>query len=95
MTDWGEIYAHVCACTGWTWEYIAEHLDLPRLDSLNRYWAQHPPVHMLVAQYMGIKPQPHTQGAQIAHLDDQDAVPVQHMSAPEFDALLRQKGLQT
>lgn len=49
--------AHVCASTGWTWDYVTEHVDLPRLEALNRYWAGHPPVHVMVAAYFGIKPE--------------------------------------
>ncbi len=31
-------------------------LTLPRLAALNRYWADHPPVHLMIAAYLGIKP---------------------------------------
>lgn len=51
-----EVIAHVAASTGWTWDYIAEHVDLPRLAALNTYWDNHPPVHVMVAAYLGIKP---------------------------------------
>jgi hypothetical protein len=54
------LIAHVAICTGWTWDYIAEHVDIPRLESLNRYLAAHPPLHMMVAAYLGIKPKPPT-----------------------------------
>lgn len=56
MTEWGELYAHIAACTGWTWDYIAEHVDLSRLDALNRYWTQWPPLHVMAAAYLGLKP---------------------------------------
>lgn len=55
--DFGEVIAHVCASTGWTWDYVAEHVDLPRLQALNKYWAGHPPVHVMVAAYLGVKPE--------------------------------------
>jgi len=35
--------AHVCASTGWTWDYVADNLDLPRIGHLNDYWRGHPP----------------------------------------------------
>lgn len=54
--DFGEVIAHVCASTGWTWDYVAEHVDLPRLEALTRYWEGHPPTHVMVAAYFGIKP---------------------------------------
>lgn len=31
-------------------------LTLPRLDALDNYWRRHPPVHLLVAAYLGYKP---------------------------------------
>lgn len=49
--------AHVCASTGWTWDYVTEHVDLVRLAALNAYWSGHPPVHAMVAAYFGIKPE--------------------------------------
>ncbi len=45
---------------GWTWDYVEWNVDLPRLRSLQKYWGQNPPVHMLVAAYMQYKP---SQGA--------------------------------
>lgn len=42
----------MCGCG--TWEYIGAHMTIPRLDAFNRYWERNPPVHMLVAAYMGI-----------------------------------------
>jgi hypothetical protein len=43
-------------CFNWTWEYIDEHMTLPRLDALNEYWRRNPPLHQLVAAYAGFKP---------------------------------------
>lgn len=53
--NWGELYAHLIACTGWTWEYIENHVDIPRLTSMNDYWAKHPPLHVMVQWFMGIE----------------------------------------
>ena len=44
--------AHICASMGWTWDYVAECVDLPMLKGLQKYWEQHPPVHVLVGSYM-------------------------------------------
>jgi hypothetical protein len=30
-------------------------LTVPRLEALGRYWQRFPPVHVLVAAYMGVK----------------------------------------
>lgn len=44
------------ANTGWTWDYVEEQLDIPRLAALNAYWRNHPPVHYLLAAFVGFKP---------------------------------------
>jgi hypothetical protein len=44
------------ASLGWTWEYIDSEMTLPRLYSLNKYWERHPPTHILLAAFMGVKP---------------------------------------
>jgi hypothetical protein len=31
-------------------------MDLPRLAFLNKYWADYPPLHIMVAAYLGIGP---------------------------------------
>lgn len=46
--------------TGWTWEYIDDCMDIPRLDALNSAWSQYPPVHVSVAAYLGIGKQKNT-----------------------------------
>jgi len=45
----------VVACTGWTWDYIEDELDVPRLSALSSHWRSHPPTHVLVAAYVGFK----------------------------------------
>lgn len=56
MIDWDAVVSHVVACTGWTWDTVLTELDLPRLNALNLYWDSHPPTHILIAAYMGVKP---------------------------------------
>ncbi len=41
--------------TGWTWEYVDEQMDIPRLIEMNRYWRAHPPVREMVQAYLGIE----------------------------------------
>lgn len=41
--------------TGWTWDYVAESMDIPRLKKMQHYWQDNPPVHVMVAAYLGIK----------------------------------------
>lgn len=57
MIDWPRIYAHVCANTGWTWDYVRDHLDMPRLQAMYDNWRDQPPLRAMVAAYLGIKPQ--------------------------------------
>lgn len=33
-------------------------MDLPRLEAMNTYWRNHPPLHLMVAAYLGIKSEP-------------------------------------
>lgn len=40
---------------GMTWDQVRHDMDIPRLEALNRYWEHSPPVHQLVARYLGIK----------------------------------------
>lgn len=39
--------------TGWTWEYIDEFMTLPRYEEMREYWDDNPPVHIMVAAYLG------------------------------------------
>jgi hypothetical protein len=43
-------------CTGWTYSYVEEELDMPLLVMLAEEWEENPPVHMLLAAFMGYKP---------------------------------------
>lgn len=45
----------ICADTGWTWDEVGR-LTLPRYRALYRRFKDHPPVHWMVAAYLGIKP---------------------------------------
>ncbi|WP_148293732.1 hypothetical protein [Azospirillum sp. B4] len=35
---------------------MERQFTLPRYHALWRYWRRHPPVHLMVAAYLGIKP---------------------------------------
>lgn len=41
------------ASTGWTWEYVDGHMTFPRFYALLDHWQKHPPVHLLVAAFLG------------------------------------------
>ena len=40
--------------TGWTFEEVG-NLTLLDLQDLQRYWAEHPPLHLMVQKFLGIK----------------------------------------
>ncbi len=61
MIDWGYLYAHIVACTGWTLQHVRWHMDLPSYAAMSRYWDAHPPLHMMVQGYLGIESRPANQ----------------------------------
>ena len=42
--------------TGLNYDEVRTKFDLPRLKAMNKYWESFPPVHVMVAGYLGIKP---------------------------------------
>lgn len=46
-----------------------DDLTLPEVEELLTYWADHPPTHILVAAYLGIKPK----GSGSISKDEQDS----------------------
>lgn len=67
--DWNYIYSELIMVTGWTWEYIDDQMTLPRLYGLYEYWRDHPPLHALVAAFLGVKPSPKPESKQENTLD--------------------------
>ena len=65
MPDWDEIIAHVCSSTGWSWDYVEETLTVPRLLALCACWRNHPPAHLLLAAWLGVKPKRYDDPAQL------------------------------
>ena len=49
------MYCHLIVYTGWTWEYIDAHMDVPRLLAMRRFWQKYPPLRDMVQAYLGIK----------------------------------------
>ena len=45
------------AATGWTYEHISRRVTMSQYNRLARYWSNHPPLHVMVAAYLGIKPE--------------------------------------
>lgn len=42
--------------TGMTFDEVLDQLDFPSLKGFTDYWRSHPPVHVMVAAYLGIEP---------------------------------------
>ena len=53
--DWDFIYCLIIDRTGWSWEYVDDHMDIPRLLKMNQYWRAHPPLREMVQAYLGIE----------------------------------------
>ena len=53
---WGQLYAHLIACTGQSPVMLRRDWDMVMVGHMTDYWRNHPPVHILVAGYMGYKP---------------------------------------
>ena len=40
---------------GYTYEYIDDFMTLPRLNQMAAYWKENPPLHQIVAGYLGFE----------------------------------------
>jgi hypothetical protein len=50
---------------------VRNHVDLPTVDAMTLEWQRHPPVHRLVAGYLGYKaPAVHTPASTVTDIDD-------------------------
>ena len=63
--DWDMLYVDLMQAFGWTWEYV-DGLNLPRVSEIYRGFSQRPPVHWLVASFLGFKPKAQSDGTQSA-----------------------------
>lgn len=68
---------------------MLDHVDIPRLESLNKYWSDHPPVQWMVASYFGIGKKSNTDNIEEAS----EFVPVETIAKAEFDLLLGELGI--
>lgn len=49
---------------------MRNHIDLPTLDALQAEWRMHPPVHHLVAAYLGYKAAEHEPAQQVTDIEE-------------------------
>ena len=63
-------------------------MDIPRLSAMTKHWAEHPPLRVMVAAYLGFtkKTSSDIQAAS-------EFVPVNTVKADEFNAVLKDLGL--
>lgn len=40
--------------TGWTWDYIDQSMTVPRVVALFKHFDKSPPLHAMVAAYLGV-----------------------------------------
>jgi len=52
---------------GYTHEQVDE-MTIPMVEELNRYWSLHPPMHIMVADYLGYKPKAKEKQADLAEI---------------------------
>jgi len=60
----GQIYAHLAASYGWTYDYIDQHVTMSQLKDMSDYAKRNPPTHQLVAAYLGYEYQDKNAGSQ-------------------------------
>lgn len=61
--NWGEIYIHLSvSCPGWTYDYIDNNMTLSRLEECQDYFKKFPPIHQMVAAYLGYESENKQQG---------------------------------
>jgi hypothetical protein len=51
--NWDERVAFVAAQMGWTWDETLDQMDCERFAALCEEWRRRPPVHWLLARFLG------------------------------------------
>ncbi len=54
---------------GYSFEYIDQFMTLPRVMEIQNYWRKHPPVHVMIAAYLGIKPEAESKSETLSEAD--------------------------
>lgn len=63
--DWDRIIAHTCCMTGWTWDYVEDHIIVPRLKALHEQWRRYPPIPIMIAAALGMTPKEEGSGEEL------------------------------
>ena len=68
MTDPDDLVAELVACGAGSWDTIVRTMTLHHYRALQRYWARHPPAHLLIAAWLGVGPKPEAERAELGEL---------------------------
>ena len=77
--------------TGWTLDYVKWNVDLPTLARLSAYWRKLPPIHVLVAGYVGYKPTEQPAKGKVAATAVQGPTAEQDASLQQFFNMVPQQ----
>ncbi len=56
MSDPDDLVAELVASGAGSWDAVARGMTLHHYAALQRYWARHPPAHLLIAAWLGFRP---------------------------------------
>lgn len=68
MSDPDDLVAELVASGAGSWDAVARGMTLHHYNALQRYWARHPPAHLLIAAWLGIGPKPAAEPADLGDL---------------------------
>jgi len=68
VSDPDDLVAELVACGAGSWDMIARTMTLHHYRALQRYWARHPPTHLLIAAWLGVGPKPEPEPADLGDL---------------------------
>jgi len=63
--DWDDLFAEFSYCLGQSFEYIENNITIMQIVAYRKYWKKNPPVHLLVAAYLGYKNEEVMSGEQL------------------------------
>jgi hypothetical protein len=68
VRDPDDLVAELVASGAGSWDAVARGMTLHHYNALQRYWARHPPAHLLLAAWLGVGPKPEAAPADLGDL---------------------------
>ncbi len=68
MSDPDDLVAELVASGAGCWDTVVRTMTLHHYRALQRYWARHPPTHLLLAAWLGVGPKPEPEPADLGDL---------------------------